>query len=99
MIMLDGAAADVDESRRFLSQRHFMRAALQLTGDGLVPFAADKAAAFSHAVYHAFGNNTSIFSLNVSDYTTIRLPTGNRCCLLCSMCLHAYARCWDAATP
>jgi hypothetical protein len=55
---------------------------LQLTGPELGSFSADKAAAFSEAVYVAMGNQT-IFSVNVSDYATVDTVRRTRCsCLL-----------------
>lgn len=40
---------------------------MQLSGEGLLPFSADKQTAFGLAVYNAFGDHTSLYALNVTD--------------------------------
>lgn len=51
---------------------------LQLTGADLSSFSADKATAFSEAVYGALGNQT-IYSVNVSGFTTVETVRQTRC--------------------
>lgn len=49
---------------------------IQLTGEGLLPFNADKQSAFALAVFYAFANDTTLYTLNVTDFdvpqTTVR---------------------------
>ena len=40
---------------------------MQLSGDGLLPFGADKQTAFGLAVYNAFGDHAVLYALNVTD--------------------------------
>ena len=42
---------------------------LQLTGEGLLPFSADKQTAFGLAVFYASADVTSLYAVNVSSFT------------------------------
>ena len=41
--------------------------AMQLSGEGLLPFGADKQTAFGLAVYNAFRDHAVLYALNVTD--------------------------------
>ncbi len=53
-------------------------ACVQLSGEGLLPFTTDKQTAFGYAVFTALGNLTSLFTVNVSDYTVGSSTRQNR---------------------
>lgn len=41
---------------------------MQLTGKDLLPFNADKQTAFGLSVFYAFNDDTSLYTLNVTDF-------------------------------
>lgn len=67
--------AGVRKSHCALTACHLL---LQLSGKGLLPFNADKQTAFALAVFYAFGNATSLYTLNVTDFTVPATTVRNR---------------------
>ena len=52
---------------------------MQLSGEGLLPFGADKQTAFVLAVFNAFQEHTGLYALNVTDVTLPPTAARRRC--------------------